>query len=211
MTQQEIFEILKKQLVNNFSCSSDEFEFITNKIDDVLTKSVYALSKSTNKYYCDITKETYDIFNSVQNTLFLYWLSHLSFKEGYEPLAARIYYLNKMLNAVELFYAVELPDIWICDHPLGSVMGRAQYHNYFSFGQGCTVGNNHGVYPIIGEDVAMMSDSKILGKSVVGDHCVISANTCIIDAEIPPHSIVFGKSPSLIIKPLKEEYMGWKV
>lgn len=73
---------------------------------------------------------------------YLYWLSREAFIKGFIDVADKIYYLNKMLNSIELFYEIQLPDIWSCEHPLGSVMGRGQYGNYFLFYQGCTVGVN---------------------------------------------------------------------
>ena len=51
----------------------------------------------------------------------------------------KFYYLNKIMNSVEMFYEVELPSVFCCDHPLGSVMGRARYSDFFYFSQGCTV------------------------------------------------------------------------
>lgn len=67
--------------------------------------------------------------------ILLYWLSRELFQNGKLELADKVYYLNKMLNAVELFYEVKLPAIWSCEHPLGSVMGRADYGDYFFFYQ----------------------------------------------------------------------------
>lgn len=86
-------------------------------------------------------------------------------------------------------------------------MGRAVYGNYFYFYQGCTVGGNGVIgkekYPTIGEHVTMFSDSKIIGESCIGNNVIISANTYIINADIPDNSMVFGQSPNLIIKPKK--------
>ena len=161
-----------------------------------------ALSGFQNKY---LSREL-DPFNSVINCNFLYWLSHILYQMK-SSAADKVYYLNKMLNAVDLFYAIDLPEIWSCEHPLGSVMGRAQYGSGFFFYQGCTVGGNYnkGVleYPVIGQDVVMYSNSKILGNSVIGNHVQIAANTYVKNEVIPDCSIVFGQSPNLIIKPRK--------
>ena len=116
-----------------------------------------------------------------------------------------IYGLSKMVSSADIYYEVNMPDIWFCDHPQGSVMGRASYSNFFSFSQGCTVGNNKGMYPIIGEHVSMLSNSKILGNCHVGDHVIMAANSYIIDQDVPPFSIVFGAKPNLVIKPISSE------
>ncbi|WP_218157038.1 hypothetical protein [Donghicola eburneus] len=108
--------------------------------------------------------------------------------------------MNKAINGLDLYYEVEMPDIFLLDHPVGTVMGRAKYSNHFSFGQNCTVGNNKGIFPEIGERVNMMSGSKILGKSRIGNNVIIAANAYIKDQDVPSHTIVFGASPYLTFK-----------
>jgi serine O-acetyltransferase len=104
------------------------------------------------------------------------------------------------MNSVELFYAIELPKHFCMEHPLGTVLGRAQYGDYFFFYQGCTVGGNNSYYPVIGNNVTMYSNSKVLGNSHIGDNVVIGANAYIKDTDIPENSIVFGQYPDNIIK-----------
>ena len=115
-------------------------------------------------------------------------------------LCDKLYGLLKMMASVDLFYQVALPEIFTFDHPLGSVMGRARYSNFFTFSQGCTVGNNHGKYPTFGECVFMLSNSKVLGDCNIGSNVIVSANAYIKDTDIPSGSIVFGQSPDLVIK-----------
>jgi len=135
---------------------------------------------------------------------YLYWLSHEVYVCGYTKIADKIYYLNKMLNAANLFYAIELPSIWSCEHPVGSVMGRAKYNDYFLFYQGYTVGGNRKgnklEYPVIGSYVTMYSNSKILGDSYIGNNVILAANSYVINETVPDNSIVFGQSPNLVIK-----------
>lgn len=106
-----------------------------------------------------------------------------------------------------MYYQVELPDVFFFDHPVGSVIGRAKYSNYFDFGQGCTVGNNKGIYPTFGESVFMMSDSKVLGNCRIGDYVIIGANAYVKDQDVPSGSLVFGQSPNLIIKENRLDYV----
>lgn len=104
-----------------------------------------------------------------------------------------------MTSSADLFYGVNLPNIFFFDHPQGSVMGRADYSDYFSFSQGCTVGNNKGRYPVISNHVSLFSNSKILGNCKIGDHVVLSADSFVMDEDIPSYSIVFGKHPNIEI------------
>lgn len=109
------------------------------------------------------------------------------------------------MHAVDLFYAIELPQIWSAEHPLGTVMGRAKYSNGFFFYQGCTVGGTKDkegniYYPVIEENVRMYSNSSILGNCHVGKDAQIGAGAIVKNQDIPEGSIVFGQSPNLIIK-----------
>ena len=145
-------------------------------------------------------------FYSIEYTIFLYWMSREFYRKENIVMATWIYYLNKTLNCVELFYEVELPSVWSCEHPLGTIIGKAKYSDYFFFYQGCTVGANfkHNgsiEYPEFGTHVKMLSNSKVLGSSHVGNNVIISANAYIKDEDVPDDVIVFGTSPHLIFKP----------
>ena len=191
------------QLKSFFALTEEEESDVLAVSDTAEKYAQKALAGFNNKYLA----AELNPFNSVINCNYLYWLS----KELYgihSSAADKVYYLNKMLNSVDLFYAIDLPEEWSCEHPLGTVMGRAKYGRHFFFYQGCTVGGNYnkGVleYPVIGENVTMYSNSKIIGNSVIGDNTLIAANAYIKNETIPENSIVFGQSPNLIIKQRKD-------
>ena len=200
-TDEYILDLIFTQL-NIFKLTNDEAILVNDIFKQVKERTTYCFSHSKNKYYNRDGEVYFDPFHTGQWTIFLYFLSNSLFKEEQTNIALcyKVYYLNKMLNSCDLFYEVNLPDIFFLDHPLGTVIGRGTFGNYFSFTQGCTIGNNKGFFPIIGERVSMLSNSKILGKSMIGDNVIISANTYIKDTDIPDNSIVFGSSPNLIIK-----------
>ena len=200
----KLIETAQIQLKNIFCCTDGQIEIIKSYDQQADDNAKTSLSGFNNKY---LTAEL-NPFNSVIYCNYLYWLSRELNLNDASDLADRVYYLNKMLNSVDLFYAIELPPQWSCEHPLGSVMGRAKYGNKFFFYQGCTVGGNRnkGVleYPTIGENVTMFSNSKIIGNSVIGNNVIISANAYIKNETIPDNSIVFGQSPNIIIKQRKD-------
>lgn len=190
------------QLKNNFLLSEEEeVIFQGDLLKEAENKAVNALAGFNNKYY-DMHLNPY---NSVMYCNYLYWVSRLLYNIGSVHIADKVYYLNKMLNSIELFYEVNLPEVWSCEHPIGSVMGRAEYGNYFFFYQGCTVGGSRHqgklFYPVIGEHVTMFSGAKILGNSKIGNNVILAANTYVINKDVPDDSIVFGQSPDIVIKP----------
>lgn len=114
--------------------------------------------------------------------------------------------MNKILHGVEWFYEVDLPPHFMVEHPIGSVLGRAEYGDYLFFYQGVTIGGNISLkdggvdYPVLGDHIVLYSNAKVLGNVHVGNHVIFSANSYVINEDIPNDSIVFGSSPNLTIK-----------
>ncbi len=203
--KEDIIEGLLRQLRSFFSLSDDEIESIKSFSDTVFERCEFCFSKNQNKYYSRNGNAYFNPYHSGQYTVFLYYFSNTVFKGGshHARLADKIYYLNRIMNSCDLFYEVELPEIFMLDHPVGTVIGRAKYGNYFKFTQNCTVGNNNNVYPVIGENVTISANSMILGNSKIGDNVILGAGACVKDQDVPDNSLVFGSSPNLIIKKRK--------
>lgn len=181
-------------------------------IEDCLEVAIpqceYNFSHSENKYFSAVKDgrriTRFDAFHSIQWMTLLYYLSHELYLRK-SNLCDKVYYLNKIMHSVDLFYAIELPQIWSAEHPLGTVMGRAKYSNGFFFYQGCTVGGTKDkdgniYYPVIEENVRMYSNSSILGNCHIGKGAQIGAGAIVKNQDVPAGSVVFGQSPNLIIK-----------
>jgi serine O-acetyltransferase len=205
----DLVDLVIRQIDNLFGLGrGQEREVLVAGIDTALKRSEFCFSHVTNKYYNRNGEAYFNPFHSGQYAIFLYYLSNsiFSIAPDARTLADRVYFLNKALNCLDLFYEVRMPSIFFLDHAVGSVMGRANYGDYFLFGQNCTVGNNKGVYPKIGRNVRMGSGSKILGNCTISDNVIVSANTYVKDADIPSCSLVFGASPRLVLKAECEQY-----
>lgn len=211
--KEEILAQLLMQLRTHFFISEDEKSIIEERLDYALAACEENFSHSENKYYFTILGGAkmcrFNPYHSVQYMTFLYYLSHDIYKNAKAgQLCDKIYYLNKIFHSVDLFYAIDLPNYFGAEHPLGSVMGRAQYSNGFFFYQGCTVGGTYDKagcihYPVIEENVKMYANSSILGKCHIGKNVQIGAGALVKNQDVPDYSIVFGQSPNLIIKTKK--------
>lgn len=171
-------------------------------VQKALVKTERALSQISNKYFYE---NGFSPYNSSHYSMFLYNLSNiLGVEAEHSDISDCLYYLNKSLNAVDWYWAINLPEHFAVEHPVGSVLGRARYGDYLYIYQGTTVGgnrkNNILSYPILGHHVLLYAHSTVLGKSTLGNNVIISANTYIKDENIPDCCIVFGSSPNLIIK-----------
>jgi serine O-acetyltransferase len=207
ISRDKLFDLLTSQLDNLFRLKGkSDVEIMDNILDDVLAKTERCFSYNKNKYYHKDGQTYFHPFHSGQYSIFLYFLARSLFLKNQELLADKVYCLNKTLNGVDIYHEVELPDIFGLDHPVGTVIGRAKFSDYFYFTQNCTIGNNHGIYPSLGRNVTLLAAAMVIGNCKIGDNCVISAKTFIKDQDIPPNSLVFGSSPDLVIKNKEESY-----
>lgn len=207
ISRQSLLGQLYKQLSNFFEISAEEKAEIDSCLEETLQKCATNFESSSNKYFAN----GFNPYHSVMYMIFLYYLSNILYKRNTcAGLCDKVYYLNKIMNGVDLFYAIDLPAHFGAEHPLGTIMGRAQYGDHFIFLQGCTVGGSRDEegnihYPIIGNNVCMYANSMILGRCNIGNNVDIGAGAVVKNQDIPANSIVFGESPNLIIKQKKNK------
>ena len=199
LSQEDVVRLLYRQLE---SFVLPDFLFDKQVIMDaciaVYPRLEVNFSHSANKYFGFDTENgrvsRFDPFNTIQWMTFLYYLSRELYHRN-SNLCDKVYYLNKIMHSVDLFYAIELPDIWSAEHPLSSVMGRAKYSNGFFFYQGCTVGGTRGKdgklhYPIIEKNVRMYANSSVLGHCHIGQNVQIGAGALVKNQDVPDDCIV---------------------
>lgn len=200
--------LIVHQVKNTFFCEEVEETILHSSVPEIIPSIDLCFSEISNKYYANVAMGgAFNPFHSGQYSIFLYFLSrHVWVNYKNAQLADKLYYLNKMLNGFDLFYQVKMPDIFFLEHPVGSVIGRGVFSNYFVFQQNCTVGGNKGAYPSFGNYVWLFANAVVVGASRVGNNVFVSAGTYIKDTNIPDNTIVFGRSPNLILKSKPAEY-----
>ena len=210
--KEDILDLLNKQL-NFFFINEEEYKILCKHYEEVLSRCEVCFSKNPNKYFFDEGITCFNPFHSVQYMIFLYYFGNTIYKSspGNSILYNKIYYLNKMLNSVDIFPAVELPSFFMAEHPVGSVIGRAKIGSGFMFFQNCTIGGiergkeKKEVYPILGDNVTMYAATSIIGDCRIGDNVNLGAGTMVKNQDIPDNHNVFGISPNLILRP-KNKY-----
>ena len=201
----DLSRLVQTQLKNFFMCD----ERVDLYLNTALNRLEKCFADSTDKYYKKAGEIFFSPYHSGQYSIFLYYLANTVYRMGGNTdLCAALYYLNKSLNNVDWFYALELPESFGVEHPLGSVLGRATFSNHLFFYQGCTIGGIQrgklSVYPSLGEYVTLCANSSILGDCKIGNNVTIGAGTMVKNQDIPSDCVVFGMSPNLIIKPLNK-------
>lgn len=209
-SREGLLGLVRHQVDGLFTLSAAEAETLRLRLDRALTRTERCFAAIDSPYYRSASSADgvrFSPFQSSQYTIFLYFLSR-SVAEEDGRLADKLYYLNKTLNSVDLYHGVALPDIFVLDHPLGSVIGRGTFGDHFAFFQNCTVGNSAGEYPVLGRHVYLMPGSQVIGRCRIGDRVIVGANAYVKDTDVPSQTLVFGASPNLILKPARAEHFA---
>ncbi len=177
---------------------------IKKNIDEALDRMFYSLSFVKLKGYTE-----FDVLHSDLYAQFLYYLSNSVWRNDKDKnLASKLFYLNKSLHGLNCMYDTQLPDIFILIHSVGTVLGKAQYSNYFVACHNVTVGSDKGISPVFSEGVYMGPGSSIIGNCKIGKYTHLAINSVVLDTVTQGDSIIIGNSPNLISKPLNRNLIS---
>ena len=172
-------------------------------VRDATQRSRQCFERIRHPSFGDSGTVIFDHLHGDQYTMFLYYASNTAWRTGDEPLAKKLFLLNKALNGFFCMYDTELPAVMFLNHALGTVIGRGTYGNYLLVTQNVTFGKDRGVAPVIGEGVIVYGGALVAGDSHIGDGVSIAAHAKVVNAEVPPDTVVAGESPNLVLKPRK--------
>lgn len=176
-----------------------------------LERAEYSFSKVSLKYFRDGKDVTFNHLHSDQYAMFLYIFANTLFKkEGDISISTKLFLLNKCLHGIDAFYDVNLPEIFLFVHPIGTVLGRGTYGNYFVVYQRCGIGSNHDVYPVMKEYVTLRPGSSILGNCHIEKNCTIAAGSLILDKDLRSDSVYIGNPRDHIIRKAKNYLDIWR-
>jgi serine O-acetyltransferase len=168
-------------------------------VDKALGRVEHCFSRVRLKGFFANGEARFSHWHCDQYAIFLYYLANTAFREkpGH-PIADKAYALNKALHALDAFYEVELPDVFAVQHPVGTVLGRASYSDYFICYHNCTVGANlENDYPSFGRGIVMYGGSRIIGNTAVGDNSFVSTGAIVIDGgALAADSVLHGIYPN---------------
>lgn len=165
-------------------------------VDDALKRTERCFAGISRKYYTVDGHATFDHLNGDHMATFLYFVSNSAWTLSADTvLATKLFYLNRILHGLDLYFSVRMPEVFLLVHPVGSVIGAAEYGEDLVVYQNCTIGSDSGVYPRFGRGTILFSRSSVLGACVVGDDVVFAANSFLIDTDVPSDTIVAGQYP----------------
>ncbi|WP_394848574.1 hypothetical protein LZC95_14080 [Pendulispora brunnea] len=207
LEREVLAQYVARQISTTFPDGTVTAEALHRYHERALERLEHCFLHTRVKYFHAGGEPSFNHLNTDQYAMYLYFLSNSIHRmEGDPALASKVYGLNKALHALDVYYEVALPDIFAWQHPVGTVLGRAKYADYFFVYQRCTVGGNlSGVYPTFDEGVILYGDTAVVGKTHIGRNTWISLGTKILDQDIEGNAIVFGRSPDIVIKRAKRD------
>ncbi len=202
ITSRQLVDYLVNQ-INAFMPDGDKVfaDEIMPHIDNIMDRTQRCFSRINNKYFFDGSEIIFNHLHADHYAMFLYLTCNTLYRSGADPkLCTKICQINKCLHGIDVFYEVELPDIFLFVHPLGTVLGRGKYSDFFLVYQRCGIGANHDIYPIMREFVTLRPGSSILGNCLVEENCTIAAESLLIDKNLEKNSLYIGNPRDYFIK-----------
>jgi len=201
----DLTRLVAKQISNFFPDRDVAPSEIEPHLPGTLDRLEFCFNRTRNEQYGNGTNARFDPLHTDQYAIFLYFLANTVHRANGNPaIATKLYALNKALHALDIFYAVSMPDVWGVQHPVGTVVGRATLSNYLFLYQRCTIGGNLDLeYPMLGEGVVLFGDTAIVGRSTIGANTWISIGSKVVNTDIRGDQVVFGQSPGLVTKAAK--------
>jgi serine O-acetyltransferase len=204
---------LAQAQIENFFPDGEELmsSDFTRAATGAMDRLEHCFSYIDNRYFFDGKQAIFNHLHGDQYAMWLYFLGNeLYRRRGPETVCSKLFLLNKALHGCDIYYEVALPEIFLLVHPLGTVLGRGNYSNYFVSYQRCGVGSNHDVFPSFGEYVTMRPGSAVLGSSKIGNNCQIATESLVIDRDIPDNSLYIGNPKTATIKEQSHQYPLWR-
>lgn len=150
----------------------------------------------------------FDVDHADQYCTYLYYVANELWRaDGDGSRAARIYGLNKALNAVNVLYDAALPEVWLLIHGVGTVLGKASYKNYFVATQHCTVGAIGGVFPTMSEGLILSAGSAVIGHCTVGRNVLVEPHVAIVNTDVESDRRVAGQRNAYVFREQTERAM----
>jgi len=153
--------------------------------------------------------EGFNKFNSLQYATFLYLLSNEVWADRFDiNMADRLFLLNRTLNSLDLFYKVEMPEVFFLSHALGTVLGNVEFGTNLVVFQNVTVGRVGVAVPKLGANVILYPGSCVIGNSIVGNNSVIGAGVIISNMTVPDNTVAINQGGNIRLKERAKEYIN---
>jgi len=186
-SREQLLGYLQRQLQNFFPDGREHQTLLDAQLDAALDRLAHCID-AVRMW----REHEFDPLHSSQYATFLYYLANTLHRAGADrTLCNKLFFLNKALNGIDLFYEIEMPPVFFIGHSVGIVLAKASYGNHLVLYQNCTVGKNHGCAPALGDGVVLYPHSAVIGNCQVRDGSVIAQGVSVMSRDTPGACLVF--------------------
>lgn len=206
MGREELYEYVINQMEYLFP---DKYNM---KGNDVISAFNQGLERLENcfKYisfpaYCDKSGQThFSHLHADQYAQFLYFFSNSLWNISQNKIVCdKLLLLNRALHSIFISYKGVLPDIFFLGHPIGTILGNANYSNYLVVFQNVTVNTSTSdkgkAAPQLGEGLFLAAGAKIIGNKKVGNRVSVGVDAVVYDKEIPDDTVVIKNDDGSVL------------
>ena len=110
------------------------------------------------------------------------------------PICDKLLAMNRILHSLFLSYKCNMPEHFVLGHPIGTILGNADYGDFLVVFQGVTVNTaqdeNGEAAPHLGKGLFLAAHSKIIGSQTVGNRVSIGVNAMLYGQDVPDDGVV---------------------
>lgn len=204
LSVEDLKSYLGRQLENFYPDGLTEKYFKGKDVDRAIRQGLerveYCFRHINMSAYSNDKGETFfSHLHMDQYSAFLYYFMNTLWRNaGNENICRKVMSLNRALSGLFVTYKTELPDIYLAYHPMGTVLGEADYSNYLMVLQNVTI--NTGTVgktpctPCLGEGLYMAAGSSIIGAEAVGNWVAVGVNATVYHQKIEDRKLVINRN-----------------
>lgn len=178
-------------------------------IDLALERTEHCFARVALRGYRDEDGARFDHLHGDQFAAFVYFASNSAWRDlGDAALAHKLSLLNRARHALLIMPDTQLPDVFVIPHTVGTVIGKASYSDYLVVCQNVTVANDLTTHLTFGPGVILFPGAFVVGKGSIGEGCVVAANATLQYQDVPPNTIVSGRSPDAEMRPRRRDFLA---
>lgn len=154
---------------------------------------------------------TFSHMHADQYAQLLYYFGNSLWKlSGNNAVCSKLLAMNRVLHSIFISYKCDMPDHFVLGHPIGTILGKADYHDFLVVFQGVTVNTDQDAEgnpaPHLGKGLFLAAHSKIIGNQTIGDRVSIGVDAMVYGSDIPDDSVVVNRNGAIEVHPRKKEH-----
>ncbi len=207
LSKSELLTYIERQSQHLFP---DNTRFAGDDVQSAFTLALERLENSMSAvtlpgYHDASGQTTFSHMHADQYAQLLYFFGNSLWNRSQNRLVCdKLLAMNRALFSLFLSYKCKMPEHFVLGHPVGTILGNADYGDYLVVFQGVTVNTeqdeNGKAAPHLGRGLFLGAHSKIIGKQTVGDRVSVGVGALLYKEDVPDDSVVLLENGKTIVR-----------